>query len=104
MGQDAAFQKPDALLDGQHGSHLFTLPQHHREGQRRHSFHVIHCLVKPSPVKVIPVLAEQTGDLINRPVRLNFLAPGSDPPANGARRYKLRVLLGGLGLQSMSCF
>ena len=65
---------------------------------------MIHCLVKPSPVKVIPVLAEQTGDLINRPVRLNFLAPGSDSPADEPRHRKLRMLLGGLGLQSMPRF
>ena len=35
---------------------------------------------------------------------LNFLAPGSDSPADEPRHRKLRMLLGGLGLQSMPRF
>ena len=55
-------------------------------------------------MEVVPVLYEQSGELINRPVRLNFLAPGSDSPADEPRHRKLRMLLGGLGLQSIPRF
>ena len=55
-------------------------------------------------MKVVPVLQEQAGDLISRPVRLNFLAPGPDSLADEVCRHKLRMLLGGLCLQSMPCF
>lgn len=55
-------------------------------------------------MKVVSVLLEQIGDLIDRPVRLGLLALGPDPPADRTRRHNLRVLLGWLGLQSMPRF
>ena len=55
-------------------------------------------------MEVVPVPQEQSGKLVNRPVRLNFLAPGSDSPADEVCRHKLRMLLGGLCLQSMPRF
>ena len=55
-------------------------------------------------MEVVPVPQEQSGKLVNRPVRLNFLAPGSDSPADEPRHRKLRMLLGGLGLQSIPRF
>ena len=55
-------------------------------------------------MEVVPVPQEQSGELINRPIRPNFLAPGSDSPADKPRHRKLRMILGGLGLQSMPRF
>ena len=55
-------------------------------------------------MEVVPVPQEQSGKLVNRPVWLNFLAPGSDSPTDEPRHRKLRMLLGGLGLQSIPRF
>ena len=55
-------------------------------------------------MEVVPVPQGQSGELLIRPIRLNFLAPGSDSPADEPRHRKLRMLLGGLGLQSMPRF